>query len=289
MDALELRLTAAEEQRIGERRFDNIQAYQWYLKAQVEILSATPEALRRAEKYLDTAIEITGANPYLHAGLALAHWQRANLGIAQEEAIALSDDYISKALALDPDLPLALTIRGIVEVAFRGNPQEAVSLLKRALAANPNEPFALTFLTIAYVDYAGRTAAARPLVEQLPKLDPFGVLTHWLCGAVPFFEGDFQKASVEWQGLCKVAPDAPIWRFCRALAVSYAGDLEGALGIVSNAGVPGGEDAGSGRTRSEPRPVIPSLPEHAGAPSTIRQVIAKECVSRFRLIGHLPP
>jgi TolB-like protein len=244
VEALELRLTSAEEQRIGERRIEDVQAYQWYLKAQGEILSATPDALRRAQQYLDAAIEITGPNPYLFAGLALAQWQRANLGIAQEEALALGDDYLSKALALDPDLPLALALRGSIELMFRGNTQKAASLLKRALVANPNEPFALTLLAAAYVNYAGKTAAARPLVELLVRLDPLSVLTHWLLGAVPFFEGDFQKASVEWQRLCKVAPDVPLWRLGYALAVSYTGDRERALAILDDTGVPGGEDAG---------------------------------------------
>jgi TolB-like protein len=63
VEALELRLTSAEEQRIGERRIDDIQAYDCSLKAQGEILRGTPDALHRAQQYLDTAIEITGPTP----------------------------------------------------------------------------------------------------------------------------------------------------------------------------------------------------------------------------------
>jgi hypothetical protein len=132
-----------------------------------------------------------------------------------------------------------------MDLAFRGKPQEAVVHLKRSLATNPDESFSLGFLAVAYVYYAGKTDVVSPLIARLQKLDPLALLTHLLRGAIPFFQGQFWKASEEWRRLAKMMSDSPVFRFHYAWATAYAGDIPGALDFLMSTGPPEGEDVGS--------------------------------------------
>lgn len=52
VDALKLKLSPKEKRRVSERPIDNIQAYQFYLRALHEIWNWTEDALDRAVEYL---------------------------------------------------------------------------------------------------------------------------------------------------------------------------------------------------------------------------------------------
>jgi len=245
VDALQLKLSPSEKERLAERPIEDLGAYECYLKARHEIEGFTVDGTRRAIQHLESALEIVGPNALLFAGMGYAHFQRTNLGMAQEEAIVDAEENVSEALAMDPDSPFALAVSGLVKFSFRGKPQEAVNLLKRALAANPNEPLALMYVGGAYAMMAGKTVAAGSVLERLEKVDPLGTMTYWLRGALPFFEGDFRAASTEWGELLKINPDNPLIKAWTAPAVAYAGDLEGALHLLTDPLLPDGEDAGS--------------------------------------------
>ena len=245
VDALELRLTSEEDRRIRERRIDNVPAYECYLKAIGEVWQGTPESIDGAIRHLDHALEILGPNSYLYAGMAFAHWERVNLGLAQEETIALADEYVSKALALDPELPIALTVRGLFELAFRANLPEATRLLMRALRSNPDESLALGLLAVLHINNLGAVGPAERLLRRLVGVDPLGALTHWLLGALPFFQGEYEEASAAWRRMSEMTPDAPIGKFYYALALAYAGDRQASLAVLRDPELPEGGDVGS--------------------------------------------
>ncbi|UCG88187.1 MAG: protein kinase, partial [Gemmatimonadota bacterium] len=102
VDALQLELHPGEEERLAERPIEDLGAYECYLRARNEIDAFTVDGTRRAIQHLEYALDIVGGNVPLFTGMAYAHFQRANLGIAQDEAIALAEEYVAKALALDP-------------------------------------------------------------------------------------------------------------------------------------------------------------------------------------------
>ena len=230
--ALELRLTSEEEGQIHERRINDIPAYECFLKASGEMWHSTAEAMGRAIRYLEDAIEIIGPNPYLYAGMAYAHWQRVNLGFAQDEAIDLAETYVSRALELEPDFPPALAIRGAVELAHRADLQRSMNSLKRALAADPNDTVALVFLAATLLCQGGKPEAARPLIERVAEIDPLSYPTHWLRGALPFFQGEYESASVAWGRLHDMTPGNPMYEFYYALALAYGGNRDRALEVL---------------------------------------------------------
>jgi serine/threonine-protein kinase len=242
VDALRLELHPREEERLAERPIEDLGAYECYLRARNEIDAYTVDGTRRAIQHLESALEIVGENVLLFTGMAYAQYQRANLGIAQEEAIALAEEYVAKALALDPGSPSALAVSGLLNFTFWGKPQEAVTLLKRALSANPNEPLALVYLGMAYTQYTGKTTAARWVLDRLAKVDPLGDVAFWLRGAIPFFEGDYLDASAEWRKGLEIEPGDAGLKVYAASAVAYGGDLKGALDLLADPELPEGDD-----------------------------------------------
>ena len=81
VDALELRLTANEEQRFAERAIDNLPAYECYLRARHEAWRWRKDSIDHAVQLLREALAIIGDNVRLYAALGMAHLQYREAGI----------------------------------------------------------------------------------------------------------------------------------------------------------------------------------------------------------------
>ena len=139
VNALRLKLTGEEKIKIAERRIDNVQAYEYYLKAKREIMLSTKEGCDRALQYLQKGLEIVGENALLNAGIGYVYYSYANLGIQGEEYEKKAETFANKALEMAPESSEAHLVLGLVNSAFFGNQQKGVYHLKKALAANPND------------------------------------------------------------------------------------------------------------------------------------------------------
>src|ERR1035437_9087844 len=87
VEALKLKLTSTEKPKISERPMDNIEAYEFYLRAMQDINRFTEDGLDRALRNLQKGIEISGDDALLYSGMALVYWQYVNIGVKQEEYI----------------------------------------------------------------------------------------------------------------------------------------------------------------------------------------------------------
>ena len=105
VQALRLKLTKQDQVKISERPIDNPAAYELYLRAYYEIWRFKEDALDRIVQDLQNVLDITGPNPLLYSAMAEAYRQYVNIGVKQEDYLEKAEDYIKKALALDPDFP----------------------------------------------------------------------------------------------------------------------------------------------------------------------------------------
>ncbi len=234
VDALKLKLMPAEEQRIARNPIPNVQAYEFYLKAQHEILMGTEEGLRRAFTYLENGLNIIGKNALLYAGLAFVYWQYVNLGIKginQQEYISKAELNINKSLEIDPECGQAHLVLGLFNLIFWGNLQASVRQLKRALTVDPNALDALLMLALAYCE-AGKTSAAWALVARCIKIDPFNPICYLHQSGVGFFEGRFDLALDSSSKAFKMAPEIPFTSFWHALMLAYNQRFNEAFSLV---------------------------------------------------------
>ena len=87
VEAMELQLLPKVERQLSERPIDNVQAYDWYLRARYAIESFTEEGFDLALQYLQNGLSIIGENALLNAGIGYTHWNRANQFIGGEDEV----------------------------------------------------------------------------------------------------------------------------------------------------------------------------------------------------------
>jgi non-specific serine/threonine protein kinase len=211
VDALRVRLTAAEEERLVDRPFADVRAYEWYLRARQELLTFTEEGLRRALECLNQASAIAGDNVLLLAAKGEAYWQYVNAGITPEPA------YLDKAeacarqiLQLDPASPHGHRVAGLVLV-HRGDVAGALRELNRALELDPNDTDSLMWGSLL-AGLTGKIPLAEAWAERLVELDPVTPFYQMLPGTAAWMRGDFEAARLEYEAHESALFENPIFR-----------------------------------------------------------------------------
>jgi non-specific serine/threonine protein kinase len=230
VEALEVKLTTSEHLRMASHAIDDPRAYESYLRARHEVMQWTGEALDRAEKHLENALEIMGENPQLYAALGYVYWQYVNAGLSPQDDLAKVEACTKKVFELAPESAHGHRLLGLIHVS-RSRPQEAVRHLKRTLSIEPNDADALTWLTVIY-GYVGKLAAAWPLAERLAEIDPLNPIVHGMPGWLHFVEGRFAAAVDSYRKMSGMDPHNPAARWFLAKALAYDGRRDEAYEVI---------------------------------------------------------
>ena len=230
VDALKLRLTPEEKQRMAERPIDNVAAYECYLRANHEIWRFREDSLDRAVQNLQNGLDIIGDNALLYSGMAWAYWQYVNIGAKQEDYLARAEDYAKKALAMDPNFSKANVVLGYIYEFV--NQQEGIRYFKKALAVNPNELHALRRLALIYSSDVGKPSAALPLIERYKKADPLNPDNYSLQGYSYFYDGRFALALDPHRKWYQSDPENPVKEFLYALTLAYNNAFDEVFSII---------------------------------------------------------
>jgi tetratricopeptide (TPR) repeat protein len=183
-------------------------------------------------------LSIIGENPLLYAGIAYAHWSRANVGVGGEEEVDKSEQYARRALELDSGSAEAHLVLGVVYQALRGDQRQAFHHLNRSLSTNPNDPHTVLYTFWGHFT-VGRPDASRPHVERLLHLDPLNPLARWLPVGIELAAGRFDRfASYAWD---EWPPWPPIF-FYQTLALVYTQRLDEARAVIREWGEYGWKD-----------------------------------------------
>jgi eukaryotic-like serine/threonine-protein kinase len=228
--SLEIHLSPEEDRRIAARPLPNSLAYDSYLRANQEINLWDAEALKRAERHLESARAIVGEHPLLLAAVSMMRFQSVNLGLAQDEALDEARQVAERALALDPTLAQAHAARGIVATLDGDNPT-AIAHLRRARVEAPGDVATWMWLPYVYL-MTGKTDPAGPLLNELLKKDPINPNARLSAALPPFFEGDFEASLPALREALRMASDWPMVRFWNALALAYALRRDAALEVL---------------------------------------------------------
>jgi serine/threonine protein kinase len=221
VDALKLTLTPQETERLAERPIPSPLAYEFYLKARQEILKWTEAGLENALKYLQSGLEIVGENALLYAGMAHVYFQYYNLGLKEEEyGRKLTEEYVQKAFALDPDCPNANFVRGNL-IAW-SQPKEGNKCFKRVLDKNPND-FDALFYYSCFLGTLGRTREVVPLEERTIKIDPLNPMAYIHSGFNRLWEGQYELALERMEKFHRSFPEDVMTKWIYGLSLAYMG------------------------------------------------------------------
>jgi serine/threonine protein kinase/lipopolysaccharide biosynthesis regulator YciM len=230
VDALKVELTPNEDDELAKRPIDNVQAYEYYLKASEEITKFSEDAINNALQYLQNAVDIIGDNALLYSSIAFAYWNLVNIGVEHEDYLDKAEEFAQKALSVDPESPLAHVILGYVDW-FQEKLLESLPRFKRALEINHNELFALVGIASVY-QYAGKMSKAIPYTERLMQIDPLSFPANWYRGAQHFYDGKYEQALNGWQKLYELHPENSFSHLMYAMILAYNNGIDKAIYVV---------------------------------------------------------
>jgi serine/threonine-protein kinase len=231
VDALKIKLSPEEEEKIAERPIENIQAYECYIKARPNIYRWEKDALDRALNLLQNGLKIIGDNEILYAGLGITYVQYWNTGIKRDKSyLHKAEEYSNKVFEINPKSPQGHYLRGFI-FWKQGKVQEAVRELKQSLLFDPNNLDGLLYLAWIY-GFSGKASAARPHLKRLLEIDPLTPINHLVKGLDEQFEGKFEEAIESFRTAYQLESDDPWDRFLNARALAFCHRLDEAFKII---------------------------------------------------------
>jgi len=194
-DKLQLKLTGNENKGVVKRYTNSNEAYQLYLKGSFYFA-------RRSEQDIRHSIELFQQAIKLDPNFALAYVRVAECYnvlpsypyAAPSETNTLAKEAINKALEIDPDLPEAHTVAGLIAATYEWDWAKAEREFKRSLELDPN--LAITHYRYAwvYLSPLGRHDEAIAEMKRAMELEPLSLVQGANFAGVYIYARQFDKA-----------------------------------------------------------------------------------------------
>ena len=230
VSALEVKLTSNERQHIGRIPTANLEAYDYYLRAETEnFYKADYRALSSALAYYQRAIELDPNFAEAHAGLARAAVEVWRLDYDQVLAPAIARksayDAAGRALALDSGNARAYAALAVLQLGDQRH-AEAIASGRRAVALNPNDAEAAANLAVVLA-FSGEPAEAVVAIEQAQRLSPASPPGfRLLAGMVFFIARQYDRAIAELVPVRAAWPTSETAKEFLAAAYARTGKLD---------------------------------------------------------------
>ncbi len=228
VQALEVKLSTASNQRLAQSATPKIDAYELYLLGRYQQQQRRPEAIARAIEYQRQALAIDPNFALAYAGFADAYMATYYYANHPLDDIAKNiEPAIDKALRIDPELGEAYAARGVLRTE-QWDLDAAVSDLKRAIAVKPNYADAFVRLGAAY-EYRAEPRLALENFDQAAALDPLHVQLHVRRCLTLQNIGEFAAASAACERAIVLQPDIPNALWARSLISLAQGHTDQAI------------------------------------------------------------
>ena len=179
-EQLQLKLSPARE-----RRMPSLPAWEAYLKYRYYQWRFTPEASQRSREYLEQALSLDPGFALPYVGLADYHLALAAVGgMPARDAMPRARELAQRALELDPDLPEAHAMLGIVAGHYDFDWKEAGRRFRLAVAREPISCHLRQWHAQFYLRSIGHTDDVRREMERVLKEDPLGQVWRYLMSTV---------------------------------------------------------------------------------------------------------
>jgi TolB-like protein len=166
--ALKMKLKPA-----AERRMPAVPAYEAYLRYRSYQWQFTPEASARSRECLEQALALDPAFALPYVGLADYHFALATVGAAPGgEAMSRARELTIRALEIDPDLPEAHGMLGVVKGQYDYDWAGAERCFHRAMAREPLSPHMRQWRGTFFLFSLGRFEGALTDLTRVIDEDP---------------------------------------------------------------------------------------------------------------------
>ena len=235
VDALKLKLSPEEKQKILARPIDNFQVYDLHIKAQKAITESTDEGLKRALQYINKGLEIIGENEILYCDLGQVYMHFIEIGIDKSEnTFKKAEECTEKIFSLNPNSANGYYLKGHLN-RWRGNIKESIKDLRQALSIDPNHFNSTFYLSFIY-SFSGKAGAARPIVQRLVKIDPLNTWSYFVAGVVEILDGQFNQSVGLLRKGYKLEP-IPFLKWWIAKGLAYNNELKEACELLNSVSI----------------------------------------------------
>ncbi|HUE83920.1 MAG TPA: protein kinase [Pyrinomonadaceae bacterium] len=192
---LRLKLTRAEESRVGNLHTSNAEAYELYLKGRFYWNKRTGEALRKSVDYFNQAIEKDPSYALAYAGLADAYVVIPFFSVGSpHDSYSKAKAAAQRALEIDDKLSEAHTALAAVLMDYEWNLTESNESFERAIKLNPNYPNAYHWYARENLTIMGQFDEALSNMRRAQELDPLSLIINANLGKVYFNARRYDEA-----------------------------------------------------------------------------------------------
>ena len=196
VNALSVRITTAEKEKLGRADTNNIAAYDSLLRGLKYFKQRTREGNELAREAYRHAIELdpTYARPYGALAVSLSHaYRRGYIELSAEEAYSRALELAQKAVALDQSSPQVYWALGYVYL-FQKQYEEAAAATKQAVTLAPN--YADGYGLLAFINnWQGNAEDAIRYIRKAMVLNPHYPFDYpWNLGLANYTLGQYTEA-----------------------------------------------------------------------------------------------
>lgn len=239
VDALKVRLTAAEAARLGGGATHSVEAHDLYLRARALLLGSVKDAsvFRECVGLLRRAIALDPGYGDAHAALAMAYMHdfQNRWSDTPDQSIRTAMELADMAVAKDPASAYGHYTAAII-AGFLRDFARSEAEIDIALELGPNLALAVNAKGVGEV-FAGRAEAGIPYIERAMRLDP-GFAQQYLhfLGLAHLLAGHYEAAAAAFRDRIAQVPDTDISRAYLASALGHLGDIEAARRVWAEIG-----------------------------------------------------
>ena len=229
VSALAVRLTAREEERLGQAAKVNPEAYDVLLRGLQKYRRFTRETNSEAREIFEKAIALDPNFARAYADLALTHAMDVTLGWAEthDASVRRAKEVAEHALNLDDSLPQVYFTLSIIH-RLENQHDEAIAAARRAVELEPSYADGYGVMANA-LNYAGRPQEGRDAIQTAMRLNPLHPFYYvWVLGQSHFLLGSYQEAIEQFENVVRSNPQFPAGHLALAASYGQAGRIEDA-------------------------------------------------------------
>jgi TolB-like protein len=235
--ALQTTLSDDEKKRVNRMPTDNLDAYDAYLRGKQLMATRVTTDLAVARDEFLKAVELDPRFALAWVGVADSHYLYALYhDLPLSGTIAVREEAVKKALALDPTLGEAYASLGLI-YQDRDQAEEMEQAFRKAIELSPNYATAYHWYSTAIIGDPLRSRERLGLILQAAELDPRSLIIGSSVANEYFHQGLFSRGEQQALKTIELGPDFPnphhelvdhyIWGTAEyAKALEHARELE---------------------------------------------------------------
>lgn len=191
---LALKITKREENLLGRKHTENLEAYDNFLRGMDYYYQFTKEGNETARQFFEKAISFDPEFVKPHAAMGYTHWTDWSMGWSQTpQSLNRAFSQAQKSVTLDDSYVTGHRLLGHIYL-WRKEHEQAFSAAERAISLDPNDDIGYALLG-EILTWSDRPEETFPLVEKAMRLNPYHPAYYlWILGQAFNLTKQYEKA-----------------------------------------------------------------------------------------------